>query len=116
MKLLENYFKKIEEQEEKFRTAPNNPVDFFNYISQYNPELEDMTDEQIEMLVDVLEGIQAYINDYGPIGETKAETSLDVFFNDMFKRYRYRQDPNLDNNNLDPKGEEMYEHLAVNYG
>lgn len=114
MKLLETYFQRLDE-EEKFRTIPGNPVDFFQYVSRYEPELEDMTDEQVEMLVDALEGVQAYMKEYGGSGQSMAEKALNVSFPAMFKRYRYRPDPRLDPNDLEIAGEEIYEWLVVRY-
>lgn len=114
MKLLESYFKRLEE-DEKFRTIPGDPVDFFRYISRYEPETEDMTDEQVDMLIDVLEGLQVYLDDYASDGTSNAEKELGVSFPALFRLYRYRHDPRLNSNGLEMDGEEIYEWLVVRY-
>lgn len=114
MQLLKEYFKRLVE-EEKFRTLPGDPMDFLNYLVRYEPELEDMEEEQVDLLLDVLEGIDAYIKDHGTEGTTKAEKALNVSFSALFSRYRYRPDPNIDAEDLEPAGEEVYENLIVRY-
>jgi len=100
-------------EEEKFRTIPGDPVGLLKYVAQYEPELEDMTDEQVEMLIDVLEGVQLYVKDYGVDGTTNAEKVLKVSFPALFSRYRYRSDPNLDIADLEMEpGEDVYEWLV----
>ena len=111
MKLLKEYFQRLDE-DEKFRTVPGDPIDFMNYVLQYRPDLEDMTDEQVDMLVDVLEGVQVYEDDYGSDGITKVEKDMKFTFADLYKQYRYRHNPALNVDSLEPDGEQVYEYLV----
>lgn len=112
MKILESFMDRISES---FRTAPGDPIDFFNYVSRQEPELEDMKDEQVDLLVEILEAMQVYLDKYGQDGQSSAENELGVSFQDMFRRYRYRPDPQLDSEGLDAEGEDFYEWLVVRY-
>lgn len=98
---------------ERFAPLPSDPVQFFKAIISNRPPLEDLGDTQVEKLISVLEGLQAYSDDNE--SPSPAEQKMNFRIHELFRAYRYPPDPNLAPDDLDLDGETVYEYLITEY-
>lgn len=111
MKLLDKLLK-----ENKLPVMHGDPVDLFKHLLTSEVDVQDMDEEQVELLLDVMEGLQVYCDDYCDESDmTNAEKALNFNIGEFFKKYNYRPDRNLNPDNLEMAGEEFYEYLVGMY-
>jgi len=91
MKLLKQFLK-----ESRLPVMHGDPVDLFKYILQNDVEVQDMNEEELELLLDVMEGLQVYCDDYCDDNDmSNAEKALNFNAGELFRKYNYRPDRNL---------------------